>query len=152
MAGNGLAGIGVVVARIITKATLPDTDSGATTSAIIYFSMGCATLILCIFAYMVLLRLPFTQYHVAAARTPVKQTPDTFGALGDAATPVPSDDSGSDVEAAEHSGAGRSFLKRPLFESPSALSFRTFMKDTLHKSKESNRKLSESTSSLQLSP
>jgi len=58
--GNAIAGIVVCILRIITKASFPLDVNGLRRSAIVYFAIAAFVLLLCIFAYIVLIRLPFT--------------------------------------------------------------------------------------------
>lgn len=64
MAGQGVAGVGACVMRILTKLVLTD----VTASAMVYFFMSSFILVLCTVAYFWLLRLPFTQYHLERSK------------------------------------------------------------------------------------
>uniref|UniRef100_A0A7S1C545 Uncharacterized protein n=1 Tax=Bicosoecida sp. CB-2014 TaxID=1486930 RepID=A0A7S1C545_9STRA len=85
MAGQGVAGVGACVMRILTKIVLTD----VTVSAMVYFFMSSAILVACTFAYFWLLRLPFTRYHLERSRgapSPGRDSPveDDSGVESDA--------------------------------------------------------------------
>ena len=65
MAGQGVAGIIASFGRIIFKAVLP---GAVRLSAVLYFEVGCATLILCTLGYMYLVGMPFAKYHLSRSR------------------------------------------------------------------------------------
>lgn len=71
MSGQGVAGILASVAEIIVKASIPanngDDNDGQKTAAIIYFVFSASTLAACIGSYIVLMRMPFTQFHLNKA-------------------------------------------------------------------------------------
>jgi len=60
--GNAIAGIVVCILRIITKVSFPFDVNGLRRSAIVYFAIAAFVLLLCIFAYIIFIRLPFTIY------------------------------------------------------------------------------------------
>lgn len=70
MTGQGVAGIGVGILRIISKAALPADHTGVRDSTIIYFGIACLVVIACLFAYsLILAPSPVTQ-HFTASGTP----------------------------------------------------------------------------------
>jgi Nucleoside transporter len=82
MSGQGVAGILASVAAIIVKAAIPDTDDDSQkTAAIVYFVFSASTLAACIASYIVLMRMPFTQYHLnkAGASTTARADARTLG-------------------------------------------------------------------------
>jgi MFS family permease len=80
MAGNGIAGVTILVLSFITSiiyecAAVNETAASNFTlcevnlqnkrsSAIIYFALGGSILIVCLFLYLWIIRQPFTQYHL----------------------------------------------------------------------------------------
>jgi hypothetical protein len=66
MSGQGIAGIIATVAEVIVKAAVPSTTPASQqTSALIYFLFSASTLVACIVTYVMLMRMPFTRYHLA---------------------------------------------------------------------------------------
>lgn len=98
MAGQGVAGAGVSFMRLATKGFVPN----PMTSALLFFSISCFVMIVCVFGYYALLKMEFTQYHLsrsvttrkehAAARTPVQGSKSYNGQDDDDAyvPPLPS--------------------------------------------------------------
>lgn len=70
MAGQGVAGAGVSFMRLATKGFVPDPRS----SALLFFSISCFVMVVCVFAYYVLLKMEFTQYHLERSITTRRQT------------------------------------------------------------------------------
>lgn len=60
------------MAEVIVKASIPSGSgsSGNQTAAVVYFLFAAATLGLCIAGYVVLVRMPFTQYYMRRSGTP----------------------------------------------------------------------------------
>lgn len=76
LTGQGLAGILASVAEVIVKASIP-TGAGASgnqTAAVVYFLFAAATLGLCIAGYVVLVRMPWTQYYMRRSGTPTNNS------------------------------------------------------------------------------
>eukprot|EP01006_Ploeotia_vitrea_P017716 TRINITY_DN48955_c0_g1_i1.p1 TRINITY_DN48955_c0_g1~~TRINITY_DN48955_c0_g1_i1.p1 ORF type:complete len:518 (+),score=293.41 TRINITY_DN48955_c0_g1_i1:115-1668(+) len=65
MAGQGVAGVGVSVLRIISKLIIPQNDAGIKQSTYIFFALSCVVVILCIAGYLLVLeRSPVTKYFL----------------------------------------------------------------------------------------
>ncbi|KAL6046313.1 Equilibrative nucleoside transporter 1 [Balamuthia mandrillaris] len=87
MSGNGVAGIGVGLLRIITKAAFPH---ALFTSAVIYFAISGAIMLMCAISYIFFLRLPYTKYHMQSngykpldeASNLMENTDDTMKSTG----------------------------------------------------------------------
>jgi len=62
--GNGVAGISVSLLRVFTKASVPDTPRGLRFSSLLYFGLSAITMLACIVAYFILVRLPFTKHYM----------------------------------------------------------------------------------------
>ena len=65
MAGQGVAGAGVSFMRLATKGFVPNPKE----SALLFFSISCFVMIVCVFAYFALLKMEFTQYHLERSQT-----------------------------------------------------------------------------------
>lgn len=76
LTGQGLAGILASVAEVIVKASIPSGAgaSGNQAAAVVYFLFAAATLGLCIAGYVVLVRMPWTQYYMRRSGTPTNNT------------------------------------------------------------------------------
>ena len=70
MSGIGLSGIVAAALRIVTKASLPNTEKGLRESTFIYFSLAGLVLAVCITLYFAMLRHPFVKYHIVAQSQP----------------------------------------------------------------------------------
>ena len=70
MAGNGMAGVGLNVIRIICLASFPLTDTGLFLSSLIYFIVAAVVLLICCYCQMWLMRNPFVQYYLQKANNP----------------------------------------------------------------------------------
>merc|ERR1711959_314117 len=67
MAGQGISGVFMNVLMMVTKAALEstlDADRAATVQAWIFFSLAGVVIIVCIFAYISMVRRRFIRYHV----------------------------------------------------------------------------------------
>ncbi len=115
MTGQGVAGILAGILRISTKAAMPNAKRE---SAILYFGIASAFMVLCTVSYLLLLRMPFTRYHLdrnaAATPTPQRKPADSWGNL-DRSPTTPMDTPGGrtvDSRASESPYTGpRSFPK-----------------------------------------
>lgn len=67
VSGTSLSGVAVSLLRLVTKATLPDTQSGLCASATLYFLLAAAVCAASTAAFLVLHRLPAVAAHKAAA-------------------------------------------------------------------------------------
>lgn len=73
MAGQGIAGVGASFVRIIVKAGFA---GHVHESALFYFLLGCAIIVICTVAYVALLRMPFVHYHLRfSSPKPSKSAP-----------------------------------------------------------------------------
>ena len=64
MFGNGIAGIAATALSMITQGALPNTAQGKLESAVMYFSIGCAILLVCGISYIFLVRHEFAIHHL----------------------------------------------------------------------------------------
>jgi len=98
MTGQGVAGILAGILRISTKAAMPDKQRE---SAILYFGIASAFMVLCTVSYLLLLRMPFTQYHLdrnaLATPTPKRKPADSWSNLDHSPT-TPIDTPGGDLD------------------------------------------------------
>ena len=82
MTGQGVAGILAGILRISTKAAMPEKQRE---SAILYFAIASAFMVLCTVSYLLLLRMPFTRYHLdknaSATPTPKRKPADSWSNL-----------------------------------------------------------------------
>lgn len=70
MSGNGVAGLGVSLLRIVTKASFPSSHQGVRRSSLIFFAISAFTTFLCAVGYVYLVRLPFTRYYMERSGNP----------------------------------------------------------------------------------
>jgi equilibrative nucleoside transporter 1/2/3 len=70
MVGNGLAGIMLNVARIITLAAFPPTSAGLLESVVLYFIIAGLSLVVCCFAQLYLMRNSFVKACLHKASNP----------------------------------------------------------------------------------
>jgi equilibrative nucleoside transporter 1/2/3 len=73
MMGNGLAGLTVILIRVLTKATIESegsTDQTMLISTAIYFFVSSFVIVICIVSYLILLRTPFVKYYIDKASKP----------------------------------------------------------------------------------
>jgi len=64
MSGNGIAGLVSIFLRIITKVSLPNSTRGLKFSSMLFFGLAAFTILICVVSFVVLLKLPVTQYYL----------------------------------------------------------------------------------------
>ena len=67
MSGMGLAGILIAALRVITKAALPETTDGLQESTQLYFGLAAFVFVLCLVAYVGLIRSRFGRFYLDRA-------------------------------------------------------------------------------------
>ncbi|KAJ5075037.1 equilibrative nucleoside transporter 1 isoform a [Anaeramoeba ignava] len=64
MTGQGVAGAGVSLLRVITRVSFEDTKEGLKKSSILYFSISAFILVCVLFCFLFLLKTRFIKYHL----------------------------------------------------------------------------------------
>lgn len=65
MSGQGVAGIGVCLLRILTKFMYPPTPSGIASGTMVFIFISAAISLVSVIAYAVAIRQPFTRHHLS---------------------------------------------------------------------------------------
>ena len=69
-----ISGVLVSVLRIITKAVMPQNNSGIVASAYLYFSVSAVLMVACVVGYNVVEKLPVMQHYKKVRTTTIEPT------------------------------------------------------------------------------